>query len=68
MSLPTESTLAVAVPQMPFSDSEELAAELTEAAFGVALKHGIGADWLDKKLQLWNAMTRTVKMWDQYAG
>jgi len=45
---------------------EELAAELTEAAFPVALRHGIGTDWLDRKLELWDAMTRTVNTWQEH--
>jgi hypothetical protein len=49
------------------TDPEELAAELTEAAFPVALRHGFGTDWLERKLELWNAMTRTVSTWEQHA-
>jgi hypothetical protein len=45
------------------SQAEDLAAELTEAAFPVALQHGLGTHWLDRKLELWNAMTRTVSAW-----
>jgi len=45
--------------------SEDLAAELTEAAFPVALRHGFGTDWLDRKLELWNVMTQTVSTWEQ---
>jgi hypothetical protein len=44
---------------------EDFAAELTEAAFSVALRRGTGTDWLDKKLELWKAMTRTVNRWEQ---
>ena len=43
--------------------AENLAAELTEAAFPVALQHGLGKDWLQVKLNLWNALTKTVKHW-----
>ena len=46
-------------------DPEDLAAELTEAAFPVALRHGFGTDWLDRKLELWNVMTQTVSTWEQ---
>jgi hypothetical protein len=45
----------------------DLAAELTEAAFPIALRHGIGTDWLDRKIELWKAMTRTVRAWDSQA-
>jgi hypothetical protein len=42
---------------------EAFAAELTEAAFPVALQHGAGTDWLDAKLELWRALTRAVRKW-----
>jgi hypothetical protein len=42
---------------------EALAAELTEAAFPVALQHGAGADWLEAKLELWRALKRAVRQW-----
>jgi hypothetical protein len=40
---------------------ETFAAELTDAAFPVALAHGVGNDWLDVKLELWRALDRAVK-------
>ena len=43
----------------------DFAAELTEAAYPVALRHGAGIDWLDRKLELWHALTRTVNEWEQ---
>jgi hypothetical protein len=46
---------------------ENLAAELTEAAFPVALRRGLGTEWLDRKLELWSAMTRTVNDWKAHA-
>ena len=46
---------------------ENLAAELTEAAFPVALRRGLGTEWLDRKLELWSAMTRTVNEWQARA-
>jgi hypothetical protein len=49
------------------SDLEDFAAELTEAAFPVAPHHGVGVNWLDRKLELWKAMTRTVHAWQQHA-
>jgi hypothetical protein len=42
---------------------EAFAAELTEAAFPVALQHGAGTDWLDVKLELWRALKRAVRTW-----
>ena len=43
---------------------EDLAAELTEAAFPVALRQGVGTDWLDRKLELWHALRRTIHAWE----
>ena len=40
---------------------ETFAAELTDAAYGVALKHGTKDGWLDMELALWNAMTQVVR-------
>jgi hypothetical protein len=45
---------------------EEFAAELTEAAYPVALKHK-AEEWLDLKLELWQAMVLTVQKWQQGA-
>jgi hypothetical protein len=56
------------VPGSTTADLEDFAAELTEAAFPVALQHGVGTDWLDRKLQLWSAMTRTVNEWAQHSA
>jgi hypothetical protein len=44
-------------------EAEDLAAKLTEAAFPVALQHGLGTHWLDRELELWTAMTQTVRAW-----
>jgi hypothetical protein len=38
-----------------------LAAELTAAAYPVALRHAAGDKWLDLQLELWRALTETVK-------
>jgi hypothetical protein len=42
---------------------EVLAAELTAAAYPVALRHGAGDKWLDLELDLWRALTKTVMQW-----
>ena len=42
---------------------EALAAELTAAAYPVALRHAAGVQWLDLQLELWKALTETVKKW-----
>ena len=46
------------------SDLDTLAAELTEAAFSIALPLS-GTDWLERKLDLWHAMTQTVLAWER---
>jgi hypothetical protein len=43
--------------------SEALAAELTAAAYPIALRHAVGDNWLDLELELWQALTATVKNW-----
>jgi hypothetical protein len=43
---------------------EALAAELTAAAYSVALRHAVGDKWLDLQLELWRVLTETVQKWD----
>jgi hypothetical protein len=52
----------------PRRASEAFAAELTEAAYSVAMQHGAGGKWLDLALDLWQAMTETVQKWEQKAA
>jgi hypothetical protein len=40
---------------------ENFAAELTEVAYPIALRHGLGASWLDLELDLWKALAEMVK-------
>jgi hypothetical protein len=40
---------------------EAFAAELTAAAYCVALRHGAGDKWLDLELDLWRVLTETVR-------
>jgi hypothetical protein len=42
---------------------ESFAAELTSAAYPVALRHGSNGSWLDLELALWKALAETVKNW-----
>jgi len=42
---------------------ENFAAELTRAAYGVALRHGTTGTWVDLQLDLWKALADTVKAW-----
>lgn len=44
---------------------ETFAAKLTEVAFAVALRHGVGDSWLDLELELWMALKETVNKWGQ---
>jgi hypothetical protein len=40
---------------------ENFAAELTSAAYAVALRHGVEDKWLDLELELWEALREMVK-------
>ena len=42
---------------------DDFAAELTRAAYHVALRHGAADMWLDLELDLWRALTDAVKQW-----
>ena len=42
---------------------ETFAAELTLAAYRVALRTGTQGTWLDLELDLWRALADTVKTW-----
>jgi hypothetical protein len=44
---------------------ETFAAELTLAAYDVALRHGAGGTWLDLELELWRVLTGVVKNWER---
>jgi len=39
---------------------ENLAADLTEVAYQVALRHGVGNQWLELQLDLWGALTEAI--------
>jgi hypothetical protein len=40
---------------------DDFTAELTSAAYAVALRHGLEDNWLDLELELWEALKETVK-------
>jgi hypothetical protein len=40
---------------------ENLAAELTSAAYPVVLRHWVGLGWLDLQLDLWKALSETIR-------
>lgn len=44
---------------------EDLAAELTAAAYPIALRRSASAQWLDLELDLWHAMAQTVEKWQE---
>ena len=45
----------------PEDSVENLAAELTAAAYRVALQRGVGDRWLDLQLDLWGALTQAIE-------
>jgi len=45
--------------------TQALAAQLTDAAYAVALRHGTAEDWLDLELGRWNALTEVVAQWNR---
>jgi hypothetical protein len=42
---------------------EAFAAELTHAAYLVALRYGTGKNWLELELELWKALAAALKKW-----
>jgi hypothetical protein len=44
---------------------EPFAAELTEAAYPIALRHGAHQHWLALQLDLWHALATTVQKWSR---
>lgn len=42
---------------------ESLAAELTNAAYPVLLKGGLGGSWVELELGLWKGLTQTLSQW-----
>ena len=42
---------------------ENLVAKLTEAAYPVALRHGVRGSWVDLELDLWKALGETLCQW-----
>ena len=42
---------------------ENLAAGLTDAAYPVALRHGVAGSSIDLELDLWKALRETVQRW-----
>jgi hypothetical protein len=36
-------------------------AKLTDAAYSVALRHGVSGSWIDLQLDLWRVLTETVE-------
>ncbi len=44
---------------------DDFTAEITSAAYAVALRHGVENNWLDLQLELWEALKETVMKWEQ---
>ena len=47
---------------------ENFAAELTEAAYPVALRYGVVGSSIDLELDLWRVFVERVKQWRRDAG
>jgi hypothetical protein len=47
---------------------DNFAAELTRAAYHVALRHAPAGTWLDLELDLWRALADTVNQWGRETG
>ncbi len=47
---------------------ENFAAELTEAAYPVALRYGVVGSSIDLELDLWRVFVETIKEWRRDAG
>lgn len=47
---------------------DNLAADLTDAAYPIALRHRRGDSWVDLELDLWKALSAAVKKWERKAG
>ena len=43
-----------------YKSQEKFVAELTEAAYRVALRYGLGDQWLNLQLELWRALSLTI--------
>ena len=43
------------------SSLASLAAKLTDAAYAVALRHGVSGSWIDLQLELWRALTDAIE-------
>ncbi len=44
---------------------DSLVAQLTEAAYPVALRHGERGSWVDLELDLWKALGQAMRQWEQ---
>ena len=51
--------------QIRRSRLDDFVADLTEAAFPIALEYGGDERWLDLELDLWKAITQTVQKWEE---
>jgi len=44
---------------------EDCAAQLTQIAYRVALRHGVEDSWLDLEIELWRALADGLEKWQQ---
>jgi hypothetical protein len=54
--MPVERTITVD----PGHQLASFAADLTDAAYAVALRHGIAGSWIDLQLDVWRVIARTI--------
>ena len=51
--------------QIQRSRLDDFVADLTDAAYPVAMRHAADEAWLDLELDLWRAMRKTVQKWER---
>ena len=47
------------------STLEDCAAQLTQTAYRVALRHGVEDSWMEFEIELWRELADTLRMWQQ---
>ena len=54
-----------AAERRPNATLEDCAAQLTQAAYRVALRHGVEDSWIELEIELWRALTGALEKWQQ---
>ena len=55
----------VAVADATPESLDAIAAELSDVAYQIGLRHGLADSWIDLELGLWRTMAATVKNWSR---